>query len=160
MERVTFPDVKVRDALARYVAVKINVDREQNREVCRRYRPKGGIPAYAIVDPDGTLQGQFGGFLEPAPFLKSLASPAPPEPAQPRAALVAGPELAARIRTNIQTFDKLFPSKSVGRVLGWIGAQPQTAEEWVEEQNAALDDLTRVGEPPSVPTSLRHRPYE
>ena len=63
MERVTFPDAKVREALAKYVAVKINVDREENRALCERYKPKGGIPAYAIVDPEGTLRGQFGGFL-------------------------------------------------------------------------------------------------
>ena len=154
MERVTFPDAKVRGALAGYVAVKINVDREQNREVCRLYRPQGGIPAYAIVDPDATLRGQFGGFLEPAPFLKSLASPEPPEPPSPPTALRAGPELDARIQKNIETFNKLFPSKNVGRALRWIGAKPQTADEWVTEHNAALDDLTRLGEP-AVPALLK-----
>ena len=145
MERVTFPDAKVREALAKYVAVKVNVDREENRALCERYKPKGGIPAYAIVDPEGTLRGQLGGFLEPAPFLKALAKPEPPEPP---AALPAGPELDARIQKNIRTF-KPAPSRGVSRVL---------VEAWVKEQNAALHDLRRIGKPavPALLHALEH----
>jgi len=149
MERVTFPDAKVREALAKYVAGKINVDREENRALCERYKPKGGIPAYAIVDPEGTLRGHFGGFLEPAPFLKALAKPERPEP---MAALPAGPELDARIKKNIRTF-KPAPGQGVSRVLEWLGGRTQTIEEWVKEQNAALNDLRRIGKP-AVPALL------
>ncbi len=147
MERVTFPDAKVREALAKYVAVKINVDREENRALCERYKPKGGIPAYAIVDPEGTLRGQLGGFLEPAPFLKALAKPEPPETPKP---LPAGPELDARIKKNIQMFDKRAPKEGVSHVLG---SRKQTLGEWVKEQNAALHDLRRIGKP-AVPALL------
>ncbi len=150
MERVTFPHAKVREVLAKYVAVKINVDREENRALCERYRPKGGIPSYAIVDPEGTLRGQLGGFLEPAPFLKALAKPEPPEL---RAELPAGPELDARIKKNIQTFDKWAPDEGLWRVFGWLGGRKQTIEEWVKEQNAALHDLRRIGKP-AVPALL------
>jgi hypothetical protein len=150
MERVTFPDPKVRAALEKHIAVKINVDREENRAVCERYRPAGGIPSYAIVAPDGTLRGQFIGFHEPAAFLDALTNAKPPEP---RPALPAGPALDDRIKKNIRMFDKPAPGQGVSRVLEWLGVRRQSVKEWVKEQNAALHDLTRIGKP-AVPALL------
>lgn len=151
MERVTFPDPNVRAALQKHIAVKINVDREENRAVCERYRPSGGIPSYAIVAPDGTLRGQFVGFRKPAAFLDALKNAKPPEP---RSVLPAGPALDDRIKKNIRTFDKRAPGEGVvSRVLEWLGARRQSVKEWVKEQNAALDDLTRIGTP-AVPALL------
>jgi HEAT repeat protein len=150
MERVTFPDPKVRTALEKHVAVKINVDREENRAVCERYRPTGGIPSYAIVAPDGTLRRQFTGFREPHAFLDALTSAKPPER---RPQLPAGPALDDRIKRNIRTFDKPAPDHAVSRVLEWFGARRQTVGEWVKEQNTALNDLTRIGKP-AVPALL------
>lgn len=151
MERVTFSRPKVREEIAKYVAVKINVDRAENRTLCNSYRPKGGIPSYAVVDPKGVLLGQFGGFLEPAPFLKSLANPVP---AKPKTAWVAGADLDARIKRNIRKFDEPAPGKLSARLASLLGGKPKTMTEWVDEQNATLDELTRIGEV-AVPALLR-----
>jgi len=148
MERVTFPDPRVRTALEKHIAVKVNTDREENRAVCERYRPAGGIPSYAIVAPDGTLRGQFIGFRKPAAFLDALTNAKPPKP---RPALPSGPALNDRIKRNIRTLDKRVPGRS--RVLEWIGVRRQSVEEWTKEQNAALDDLTLIGKP-AVPALL------
>jgi hypothetical protein len=93
------------------------------------------------------LRGQFGGFLEPAPFLKALARPESPKPP---ATPSAGPELDARIKKNIQMFDKRAPKEGVSHVLG---SRKQTLGEWVKEQNVALHDLRRIGKP-AVPALL------
>ncbi len=151
MERVTFPDPKVRAALEELIVVKINVDRDENRAVCERYRPLGGIPSYAIVGPDGTLRGQFSGFHEPAAFLNALTNAKPPKP---RPALPAGLALDDRIKKNIRTFDKPRPGRGVSGVLKWLGVgRHQSVEDWVKEQNGALHDLKRIGRP-AVPALL------
>ncbi len=151
MERVTFPDPKVREALKKHVAVKINVERTENRVVCERYRPLGGSPSFAIVLPDGTLRRQFGGFHEPTPFLDALTNAKAPEPGP---ALPTGPALKARIKKNIETFDKPAPGQGLTGVLEWFGLRRrQSRANWAKGQNAALYELTRIGKP-AVPALL------
>ncbi|MEM8882829.1 MAG: HEAT repeat domain-containing protein [Planctomycetota bacterium] len=151
MERVTFPDKKVRAALASYVVVKINVDRESNRKICRRYRPAGRIPSYAIVDPKGKLVGQFVGFPQPDPFRKALANPERPAPKRTPS---PGPELDRRIKAAIRRFDEPAPGGVGARITKWLGGEPKTMIGWVEGQNDALDELTQIGSL-AVPALLR-----
>ncbi len=73
MEKETFPDPDILRVLSRYACVKIDIDADANREVCRRYQPEGGIPAYVVVDPPGSGGLVLpGGFLSAATLLETM----------------------------------------------------------------------------------------
>ena len=71
MEDEVLSDARVREALSGYVCRKIDIDADENRALCRRHQPEGGIPSYVVVDAatENSLRKKEG--RRPARFHKS-----------------------------------------------------------------------------------------
>jgi thioredoxin-related protein len=72
LERKTLSQPKVREQLARFVPVKVDLDTQDGRTLATRYRVTGGIPQCVLVGPDGLWRGRVGGYLPEAEFLEEL----------------------------------------------------------------------------------------
>ena len=76
MERTTFADGAVLDALAEFVPVAIDI--EQQPATARQFQVQA-VPAYCFLERDGTLLARGVGYLEPdklATVLRELATDA------------------------------------------------------------------------------------
>lgn len=69
MKRTTFADAKVRDAAAKYVPVKIDID--QNRELAVKYQIDS-IPRFFVLDPSGQTKKESGGYQASPDFIAFL----------------------------------------------------------------------------------------
>ncbi len=68
----TFPDAKVKEAVAKFEAVRINFDEE--KELCEKYVVRA-MPDFRILKPDGTEVHQIKkGFLPPEELVRELES--------------------------------------------------------------------------------------
>lgn len=72
LKTTTWADPKVKDALSRYIAVKIDIDEQP--DFARKY-VKDAIPTFAVVSSDGNVIRHNEGALDPEGFLAWLNSP-------------------------------------------------------------------------------------
>ena len=71
MDRDVFPRQDVANALADWVAVKIDID--QHPELAERYRVQA-IPTFIALSPAGEVVGMLPGFYPPEEFIKWIKS--------------------------------------------------------------------------------------
>ena len=69
LKHTTWADPSVEAALREYVPVKVDVDRDA--QVAQKYRVTG-IPAYFVLDPAGSVVGNWDGAQPPVEFLQEL----------------------------------------------------------------------------------------
>jgi len=72
MEREVFPSPAVRAAAQEFVPLKINVDRRLYGDICRTWRPEGGVPGFVVLGADGSILEEWVGALEPQAFAVRL----------------------------------------------------------------------------------------
>src|SRR4030095_7724150 len=72
MERVTFPQTQVVKALDELAIARIDIDAEQNRDVCRRLRGNGGVPTFVLLDAAGAELHRWVGGGDAERFLGEL----------------------------------------------------------------------------------------
>jgi thiol:disulfide interchange protein len=71
LERETYTDVRVQEALSSFVLVKLNADRE-GRELAADMGVRG-YPTLVFLNPQGREIGRIPGFMGPEAFLEELA---------------------------------------------------------------------------------------
>ena len=71
LERETYTDTRVQEALSSFVLVKLNGDRE-GRKLAANMGVRG-YPTLVFLNPQGQEIGRIPGFMGPEPFLEELA---------------------------------------------------------------------------------------
>lgn len=72
LDRTTLSDPRVRQALARFVPVRLDAEKDGRAQADRL--GVRGYPTIVFLDPAGAEVGRIGGYLEPGPFLAELDS--------------------------------------------------------------------------------------
>jgi hypothetical protein len=72
MERVTFPETQVVKTLAEFAIARIDIDAEQNRDVCRRLQGNEGVPTFVLLDAAGAELHRWVGGGDAERFLGEL----------------------------------------------------------------------------------------
>jgi Thioredoxin-like len=72
MERETFPQPEVREALAKLAIARIDIDSAANVEVCRRWHGHEGVPTFVLIDAEGTELHRWVGSSDAKGFLDGL----------------------------------------------------------------------------------------
>ena len=70
LDKNTFSDARVQQALNRLVPLKLNAEKE-GRSEAQRYRVEG-FPTIVFVDAKGNEVGRIGGYMDAGPFLAEL----------------------------------------------------------------------------------------
>src|SRR5215831_6900823 len=104
MERVTFPDPEVQEALARFELCKLDIDEPQNRELCARIHRGGSVPAFVALGTDGVELSRWDGALGADDFVAKLRGCVDDSAARLRA---AGNDHAARAEIHAARGDVL-----------------------------------------------------
>lgn len=72
VERETFPDPDVQQALGALTLAHIDIDAAANVEVCRRHQGNEGVPTFVLLDETGAELHRWVGALDAAGFLGEL----------------------------------------------------------------------------------------
>jgi thiol:disulfide interchange protein DsbD len=77
LERETFPDARVRDEVARFIALHVDATNEDDPEVARvrqKYGATEGLPVVVLLASDGREAARFTEFVPPERFAAALES--------------------------------------------------------------------------------------
>jgi hypothetical protein len=74
MERVTFPDPKVKEALAKFELCQLDVDAPADRELCARLQRGGGTPTFVALGTDGVELSRWVGAFEADELVAKLTA--------------------------------------------------------------------------------------
>ena len=106
MERVTFRDDAVLDAMARIAVCKLDIDEQQNKDALQRFYDRDGVPAFVVLAEDGRIVHRWSGAVPAQTFCNELANAArlaaPPDPADPIAVAEFHCALGDRARVREQ----------------------------------------------------------
>ena len=74
MERVTFPDPQVKEALAKFELCELDVDAPADRELCARLQRGGGTPTFVALGTDGAELSRWVSAFEADEFVAKLTA--------------------------------------------------------------------------------------
>jgi hypothetical protein len=74
MERVTFPDPQVKEALEKFELCMLDVDAPADRELCARLQRGGGTPTFVALGTDGAELSRWVGAFEADEFVAKLTA--------------------------------------------------------------------------------------
>lgn len=123
LEQTTFPDPAVKTALAEFVLIKVDADKQM--ELVERYSD-GSLPTLVVLDATGKMLDSTMGYLDPAAFTEWLAAAknAGKELEALEARVAAQPEDAAAAMLLVERYLKI---REGGKALEILNKLPESA---------------------------------